>query len=1065
MELHESEIGLLTRAGIIAPGMNGFKLADADRQELNRVRAKGIERLQENLFGEIKETHKNLIDYIDYFKIDGELYKKITDMLATDPATASLKPEEKKLMLESIGKFVALQKEVEGFIEAFKKFDQEADPAKRLKIFNEEVFAKFDILSKSMIDYCTFFATSNINQIVVPEALNDEIKKAISRTTSTAIGFQDYIIKPVQTGLKYTLFAREMGNIAKEGEPFFKVYAEFGKKAKTIGDKANAAVKEAEAKAKAAVAGAATVATPVAGGQAVAPKPVKNIALGDLVVSTELFGTGDEVKTTRKSAKELLKKTEFEGWKIEQLKKGVGIKREFYILDKDNNHVCKVTIIKGRITVTQAEGASIESIHQFTHQLRMRLPNTKLEQPKITSTNVDTIVQLTQKGLNITFGETMYYSLGTKEAKLVTNKITEAQNQEIVTHQKAIPVVSIEPKEGIIPAGTPDNVVASLRKQEGQKIKEKFQKVLSMGLLVPQLKGGAQGNFEAGEEKPTSLEISTTIPLLALKQFEAVLAAGFTPHLTPKAKEAVQNYVNSQVKANLKDKLADTTKDFPTERQINISGPLNPDGTTINGKEVLERIKIAAENGFIVNVDPKAKEALIAYLKSSPNAAADFSVKIPKVTEPVMLIRNLVELGIIPFNADLEKEIKDSIKNANQLPIVTVNSGSLQQDLMVMQQCIGIRGMRVNVEHPDELKKHIGNVGGPCPLINLQFVDPAQQIEQAQKLALMGINSKLSVPVPPDIVFNISSDNPKHAIAIFQTALNQGFKPQFGKTKQLVHEYLQKEDTKIRLESKDPILLFEQVQQCMKEGLIPGLTEPQLAALQKYARKNNLILEVSGFTGSAVRENIELASKIGANMLSVSEDAQRAYFMEQKGNIAERKGNESIEQHVTAITIQPQMTTKSRFLLGDKTVVDLDKTIKQAMYLQKLGMAVDISNLTELVTQAQANENKRSFFGFGGPTKEAKESVEFLKQVKLVEYKNRDNKKDIQVSIKKFDIPKSFGQKSTSTVAPVPGADGERRSPGVHPLASKAVSESKTPVAGAKAGAKDDDDRKNKLGG
>ncbi len=827
---------------------------------------------------------------------------------------------------------------------------------------------------------------------------------------------------------------------------------------------------------KKAQAGAATSA---AGAKEAKPKQAQDITLSDVIITTKLLGTSAEFTETRKKAKELLRNTTISGWQVEEMeKKGFGKRAEFIVKDVNQNNVCKITIEKNIITVTQAEGANLEAVHKFLQQLRGGLPAIRLEDPKIATTNIDEMVALTQIGLN-NAGITLYYGLGAKEAKLVKDKIKETQQKEEISKFKMIPAVSIELNEGKIPSGTP--VLEEVaRKQEIRIIKEKYQKELDKGLFVPQLaiKQGtkviSQANFEAGEQRPSPLLISTSLPLLAIKQFEAVLAAGFTPKLSENAKEAVQTYVNAQVKANLKAQLEDPTKvvnatEIPiiagavtTERQIKISGPLSTDGK-IDGKEVLRRIKVAAENGFIVDVDPQAKQALRDYLQSSPTVAAEFNVNIPKGTEPVMLIRNLVELGIVPFNVHLEKEIKESVKNANKLPIVTVNSGSVQQDLKVMQQCLVLRGMRVNVQNAGAVKTHVKK---ELVMIDLRNVDPDKQIEEAQKLALMGINSRVSVPVPTDKPFAISSENAKHALAIFQTILNQGFNPQLldekanDSTKQLVQEHLKNVAEQIKIDGRDPKVLFERVQKCMEMGLIPALDGPQKEVLQQYARKNNVTLNISGFNGVAVRANIGLASEIGAT-INVKDEAKRAYFMEQRKNIAKVKGSAEQAKLVTVAQLHPQMTTKSRYLLGDITVVDLDKTIKQIQALQKLGICVEVVDLGSLRAKAEENAKKRGFFGLGGPTKEAKQNIKFLGDLnKCVEVEDKHNRNNIQVTIDQIDPPLSpFAQKSTEGAALAP-AGGHHLVFKPDPTSSKAESEST--VADAKAGGNNDDDEKTK---
>ncbi|MGD9591966.1 MAG: hypothetical protein AB7V32_05555 [Candidatus Berkiella sp.] len=311
------------------------------------------------------------------------------------------------------------------------------------------------------------------------------------------------------------------------------------------------------------------------------------------------------------------------------------------------------------------------------------------------------------------------------------------------------------------------------------------------------------------------------------------------------------------------------------------------------------------------------------------------------------MIRNLIELGILPVLPRDVKKIKDSLKMHEHLAPIKLDSGNIAQDFIICKVLLGQLGMKTEVNQ-DAMRAHVAKKEH-ATLIDLRNLSEQDQIAQAQALAQIGLNAKLTVPVVPQTPLNIQAENPIHVKEIFENALNQGFKPD------IVNRIHQKMEVPlgVKVEGNDPKILFERVQHCMTYGYMPVLLQEQKAILQNYAKNQSASLTVSGFHGQAVIRNLTLAMELGFSVSTTVEANQvnKAFLQECNAKNKPEK-----------VSIHPIMQQKTRFFFFKRTEVNLEETAKNAQELQNAGFCVDLTALHSLREEAATKKGKTRFF-------------------------------------------------------------------------------------------------------
>lgn len=955
MKLHPDEIKFLEREGV--KNVRGFNLSSENRQELQKVRADAIGRLQRNLFNEIRETHDNLIDHIDSFNKEGELYKKISEMLQEgNPATALLKPEDRKLILESINRFIDLRADLEGFIEAFKKFDNEKDTAKKLEIFNTEVLAKFDTLSKSMIDYCTFFATSNVNQVIVPEELNNIIKLSISGTTSTAIGFQDYIIKPVQSGLKYTLFAREMGGLAKEGDPFFKAYTEFGVKAKKIGDTANEAVKNAKAAAEAANKASITASLPITKNSKI------KVEKGDMAVTMKYLGDANK---GRHNTKEFIRNsTQFKlpNLEVHENPQGVGnrlSKKSVFIIKEKGDKgrpLFKITVDKDGVKI---EGVGInnsndpkylQQMNEIIKQLHTNPP--PKETPELQSINIKSMIAMMSQDV---------YRLDADSARVIR------KDRERIKAESKIN----------------EHVVEIQKSNDYVKLSKQFQQAIDNGLIPTLVDLDAQPWFRNQGALGFSLRINTDDAVIAIKQYEAALAAGMVIVLGDKATDAI--------------------KKGASENAISISVPQN--NTT--GSEILARITKATEAGLLVSkvVPPKVMDVLKNHLITSPPS----SILLRGQPDPYLAVNNLISLGIActPNGDDVRRKIQEK-QGVPAIPFPIPDTGNESRNLELLKHYLS-HGISVKVPDAEKL---FASLDKSQVVISLEKLPKDEQLTQVQALAVMGIDGIVTNgTVPAGMPIMVRSNNDVRAIKSFEGFLRQGFMPVFEKST-LENLANNNADLGVFVNDIEPKKLLNKIQHCFTVGVkVNSLPEQTIKMLKDYLSKNpealpNRIIQIDGFNAAAIRENIKLCQVLGIKV-NATDKAK---------SVLKSDPNRS-QSPIEVQDVNKKINKKGSLSL------DVEKTMENAKNLAATGCKVILSpgaqSYLQQLDRKQLKEEaaKRIFFFF--KPQSAKEA-----QVKLNELKHYDS--FIEVAKKEQSIATTIGNSVGESSSTPKTREGER---------------------------------------
>lgn len=512
-----------------------------------------------------------------------------------------------------------------------------------------------------------------------------------------------------------------------------------------------------------------------------------------------------------------------------------------------------------------------------------------------------------------------------------------------------------------------------------------------------------QGNFVKAAATPSQvkIEIDTKDAVLAIKQFEGILAAGFLPVFTPKTAAAVNNFVKGEVNRSF-NYMLDKPEVAGVEKQINILGPLGKDGK-IDGAEVLERIKLVAQNGMLVNLAPEAQSALREYMRGlDPTQLASIMVpvKYKGSAEPIMVVRNLVELGLMPY---LDTTLlRASVKKGQDLPPLVINSGSTQLDFENLKRCYSALGMRADVADKEKIRAHVGSI--PLTTLIISQISKTQQLEEAKRLAGLGINCRIDVPVPSEsAAVIIDSTNPEHAVKIFQNLLSQGFSPTLSEATKQVFSKVEIDlggkdalaNYQVHLQGDKPADLLKQLESCFKAGLAVKIDDEQKHILQKHIEKMGTALPIMRLNcnhGSILRANRELAIALDLKIHLTGYSVKAN--IEELAKLKERDKDKAI---MPILRVPACYKTKAQTFGKDKRVIDLDRTLSHATIALREGYVIKLSDevqkAIEKITEASLEKDSK-----GRPTKKALVALKQVQafdpiirqQIKLAD-QNREN--------------------------------------------------------------------------
>lgn len=668
------------------------------------------------------------------------------------------------------------------------------------------------------------------------------------------------------------------------------------------------------------------------------PKPTSE-TLGNIQISIDI--SKDERKAIKSRLRNLdpdivrLLPNQFQ---IVETQKEVGIRAGFLVKDQAGINVLHVVVEKGEVRIRELNSSSVndEDKLKMMHELCKAL-NYQDAKPTIISTDVDKIRRLNEISINEGLPT---YAQASEEKRALHKKIVndgQSQTTGIILRE-----IDIQCK-GNLP----------------EDIKERVQEVINQGLFVPRLVNDSKlpPPLLTGE-----VTIATEVPLLAIKQYEAALNAGLTPVFSDKAKSKVQDFVKKQLNANSSD------------TQVAINVPF--ESRSITGAQVLERVKQASKDGFIVKLSTQAQKNLKEHIATLKADAPSLQYELPmKHSHVAAIVNSLLAVGLSPDTQAFSKAKMDELRHLlrsdakDNNSIVFVDSGNIARDFSVLKNSYTELGHRVDLE-PKNTKFMLGYLQDkPLQHFDLQHLPPDEQLLCAQRLAQCGIHAVFTADIPPQQAIFIRSKNIDHAKEMFQSYLNQGFFPVGNKR---IRE-LSEQNIPISISSLDPKVIWERMDHCAQSGLAIALTDEQIKIMKKFSEKNHPALPINGYGWGAVKHNIELANELGMNIRGITNNAQAAYLRAQVE--AKQKGQPDIPR----INIKPIYKTQSRFLRSDISVEDRARTLAFANSLFKGQININMTGLEVMEERIKTASEKKKWFGWSNTkTDKAKKAEAFL---------------------------------------------------------------------------------------
>lgn len=664
----------------------------------------------------------------------------------------------------------------------------------------------------------------------------------------------------------------------------------------------------------------------------------------DIEVSAAMGGSAE-----RKAIKSRLRYGEADilsvlpaGCKIVAAKKQLGVRADFVVQDRDNNNVLQIIVDRDHFSIRELKGDYLSDDDKLAlmHHLMHAVKNDAAE-PVVTSENPDKIRRLNEIAVNA-HGDT--YAQTTKDKIKLHKRIENDTSSH--TSRMLYPTIDI-----------------TVGRKKVDDVKERFVKVITQGSFVPKLVNPNSNDLTLLSGDVT---ISTDIPLLATKQYEAALAVGMTPTFTKDAKRMVDGFIKKQLSNNRND------------TQISIDVP--PGSAQISGEDVLRRLTLASNEGFVSTLNPQAQNELKAHISTlqPDDRSLEYALSLSH-SHPAELLNSLIVRGLLP-----QKEVfgdgrelrqlmrENALANPGQL---VIDSGSQARDYHVLKTATEDLGMKVGISVVNTKKMRAETAKGELHVIDLKNISTKQQVDYAKQMAEYGIFANFTAPVQQGENILIRSKNPAHLRVMFEKYLNQGFLPTCNSR---IKE-LSASGAFIRIEGNDPKIIWERMKHCSMSGLKIQLSPEQIALMKKFSEKHNPALPIHGHSWGAAKYNIELANQLGMSILGVSETAQAAYVKELA---IEKQNGRAMPQ----VEINPIQVTEKRFLRRDRQVNDKDRTKQFAEMLLKYGVNVSVNNLADMKAEAEKESKKTKWFGLSStPTDNAVKAKAFLKNLESIQ--------------------------------------------------------------------------------
>ncbi len=664
----------------------------------------------------------------------------------------------------------------------------------------------------------------------------------------------------------------------------------------------------------------------------------------DIEVSASMGGSAERkaIKSRLRYGDEDILSVLPAGFKIAAAKKQLGVRADFIVQDRNNNNVLQIIVDRDQFSIRELKGDYMSDDDKLAlmHNL-MHAVKSDAAEPVVTSDAPDKIRRLNEIAVNA-HGDT--YAQSTKD-KIKLHKRIE---NDTSSHTSRLFYPSID--------------IASDRKKL-EDVKERFVKVIMQGSFVPKL-------VNPNSNKLTLLSgdvvISTDIPLLAIKQYEAALAVGMTPTFTKDAKRMVEGFLKKQLNNNRND------------TQISIDVP--PGSTQISGEDVLRRLTLASNEGLVSTLNPQAQNELKAHISTlqPDDPSLEYALSLSH-SHPAELVNSLIGRGLLP-----QKEVFGDGRELRQLMrenalanpgLLIIDSGSQARDYHVLKAATEDLGMKVGISVVNTKKMRTETAKGELHVIDLKNISTKQQMDYAKQMAEYGIFANFTAPVQQGENILIKSKNPAHLRVMFEKYLNQGFLPTCNSR---ITE-LSASGSFIRIEGNDPKIIWERMKHCSMSGLKIQLSPEQTSLMKKFSEKHNPALPIHGHSWGTAKYNIELANQLGMSILGVSETAQAAYVKELA---IEKQNGRAMPQ----VEINPIQVTQKRFLRRDRQVNDQERTKQFAQMLLKYGVNVSVNNLAAMKTEAEKESKKTKWFGLSStPTDNAVKAQAFLKNLESIQ--------------------------------------------------------------------------------
>ncbi|MCS5710049.1 RhoGEF domain-containing protein [Candidatus Berkiella aquae] len=676
----------------------------------------------------------------------------------------------------------------------------------------------------------------------------------------------------------------------------------------------------------------------------VIPKPTKS-QMGDVKVKIENAGTENRraIKSQfrNKSAEFLqsagLSPSEFT---VVETKSALG-KTAGFIVKENGQDALFIKVKKSGLTIQPLhaqEGIGSDKlgvINKLAHAL-----NQTATPPEIVSNNSDKIRRLNELAINSNHS---LYSLNSEEKKTF--------NKQLEHHSTGNTAGVFAPIIHVNCAGNTQDQILT-----------KFNAIIAQGLFVPKLipQPGLPIPYLSG-----AVVISTEVPLLAIKQYEAALNAGLNPEFTAQAKKKVGDFLRKQLDNN--------AADF----QMTISIP--PGTVSISGQQVLARLKKASEDGFVVNLNTQATLELKQHVASLPANDSTLQYDLPtKHSHTAQLVNHLLGMGLLPSDKTLGSHslqvlMKEDMK-LNPLPLV-INSGNIQRDFSILKASYEQlrRSAKITDANSKALKEFVKK--GSLPIIDLQNFTAKEQIANAKELAQVGIGCTLSNNIVAGIAEGernifISSKNAAHARDMFEQYLNLGLIP-IIQNRRLVELSASSGDY-INIQGDNPKALIERIIHCAKEGLKIQLSPDQKEMMKKYCEKHDVSLPIHGHGWHTIKHNVEVANQLGMMVGPITKLAKATCLREQA---RAKEHNERLPQ----IEMLPIQKTQTRFFRSDTKVGNPEKTLTLANELMLSGLPISLHSLEAMKKEIEQKTHKTTWFGLSKtPTNEAIKAQLFL---------------------------------------------------------------------------------------